>query len=181
MRKKLAYLLACLSLPLVCLFILLSLLGQASAAPPTAAALPIRLDYGVMEAPGLAALDAGAKDAPPTLAAKAALLTPKSSTALKPPPALQQGDVAGEITSVVVDSAPVVAGEQVMFTVTVRNTGATTWDPTGVEAEVIVVDEDGSQLASGWGSDAVPFEVVAPGAKCLSKNNFPIWWLCSGI
>lgn len=165
MKKKLVYLLTCLSLPLAFLFILLSMFAGASAAPPTAAPLPTRLDYGVMETPGLAALDAGAKDALLTLAAKAALLAPKSSTALNPASALQQGDVAGEIISVMVDPTPGVAGEQATFTVTVRNTGTTTWDPTGVEAEVIMVDEDGTQLASAWGSDAVPFEAVAPGAE----------------
>ena len=161
--KKLVYLLACLLLPLVCLLISLSMLAQASAAPPTEASLPIQLGYGVMETSGLAAPEA--RDAPFTLAAEAALLAPISSPALNPASAFRQDDVAGEIISVVVDPTPVVAGEQATFVVTVRNTGTTTWDPTGVEAEVIVVDEDGTQLASGWGSDAVPFEAVAPGAE----------------
>ena len=58
--KKLVYLLACLSLPMACLFILLSMFARASAAPPTAVPLPIRLDYGVIETASLAAPDAAA-------------------------------------------------------------------------------------------------------------------------
>ena len=77
----------------------------------------------------------------------------------------QQEDVAGKIVSVVVAPNPVAAGEQVAFTVVARNTGTTTWDPTGVDAEVIMIDEHGTQQATGWGADAVPFEAVVPGAE----------------
>jgi len=91
MKKKLVYLLTCLSLPLACLLILLSMLARASAAPPTAASLPIRLDYGVVETSSLAAPDATVKDVSAPTAAKAAPPAPKSSTALNPASASQQG------------------------------------------------------------------------------------------
>ena len=110
MKKKLAYLLTCLSLPLVCLFILLSMFAGASAAPPTAAPLPIRLAYRGMGTASLAAPDAGAKDAPTASAAEAAPPAPESSAALKPASAPQQGDVAGEFSSVVLASKPVATG-----------------------------------------------------------------------
>ena len=81
------------------------------------------------------------------------------------PLAAQQAGAAGEIISVVVTPHPVTAGGQLVFTVAARNTGSITWDPTGVEVEVLIGDEHGSQPATGWGTDAVPFEAVAPGAE----------------
>lgn len=99
----------------------------------------------------------------PEVLSEAASPAPVSSTAPNWASVPQQ-DVAAEIISVAVDPTPVSAGEQAAFTVTVRNTGTTIWDPTGIEAEVIVIDEYGAQLATGRGADAVPFEAVALGA-----------------
>ena len=85
MKKKLAYLLTCLSLPLACLFIILSMLARASAVPPTAASLPIRLDYGGMETPSLIDLGATVKDVSPPAMTDA--LPPPPTTPVPTPPA----------------------------------------------------------------------------------------------
>ena len=168
--KKLVYLLTCLSLPLACLFILLSMLARASAAPPTAASLPIRLDYGVMETSSLAAPEARAKDASLALLAEAALLAPKSSTTLNPASASQEGDVAGEIISVVVAPTPVVAGESIKFDVTVRNIGDLPWPS---DAQVFIEIRDANGLLQGTAASTLGRPVQA-GETISAMADWPV-------
>ena len=172
--KKLVYLLTCLSLPLAFLFVLLSLLGQASAAPPTAVSLPIQLDRGVMETPSLAALDARAKDVPLALATEAALLTPKSSTALTPASASQQGDVAGEVLSATVSPDLVEAGTTLTFAVKIRNHGSISWGPNSVHANIHIYDSEGKLQTTIIASYVSPPMPVASNGEAILFGYFSV-------
>ena len=78
---------------------------------------------------------------------------------------ISNAEIAGEIITVTVPVSPVVAGEQVLFSVDVRNTGNAAWAPEQLDVEVVLLDHEDKVLVTGWGTDAIPYVPVTPDAQ----------------
>ncbi|MEM7533324.1 MAG: CARDB domain-containing protein [Chloroflexota bacterium] len=91
---------------------------------------------------------------------------------------LLSSDISGDITDTAMTTRNLTGGGQAVFQIDVQNTGELTWEPDKLEVQVTLSNLDGTEGKLGYGSDAMPYEIVEQGdtASLFAHIQIPDEW-----